>query len=101
MQSQITGLGTAISGVNNRVTGVQKEARAGIAAAASIAHAPMPSAPGKTTWRVNAAGFKGYGATSLSVSHRLPTALPIAVAAAVAYAPSGGTIVSGGLQGEF
>jgi len=94
-------LGANVSSLSNRVDGNQREARQGIAMAASMAQAPMPSAAGKTTWKFNNAIYKGYAATSLSLSHRLPTAVPVALTGGVAMGFRNSTLFTAGLQGEF
>jgi autotransporter adhesin len=96
-QSTMAGLSTAYGQINNN----QKEARQGIAMAAALAQAPMPSSPGKTSWKFNNAVYKNAAATSISVAHRLPTRVPIAVTAGIAIGLRNSAIVSGGLQGEF
>jgi autotransporter adhesin len=93
----MAGLSTAYGQINNN----QKEARQGIAMAAALAQAPMPSSPGKTSWKFNNAVYKNAAATSISVAHRLPTRVPIAVTAGIAIGLRNSAIVSGGLQGEF
>lgn len=94
-------LGWNVSSLSNRVDGNQREARQGIAMAASMAQAPMPSAAGKTTWKFNNSIYKGYTATSLSLSHRLPTAVPVALTGGVAMGFRNSALFTAGLQGEF
>ncbi len=96
-QATMSGFTNAYGMINNN----QKEARQGIAMAAALAQAPMPSAPGKTSWKFNNAVYKNAAATSLSIAHRLPTRVPVAVTAGVAIGLRNTAIVSGGLQGEF
>ncbi|MFM9926887.1 adhesin [Variovorax sp. H27-G14] len=72
----------------------------GIAAAMAMSDAPMPSAPGKTSWAAQAANYKGQSALGMSVMHRLPTEVPLAFAAGVSGA-SGSVGVRIGLKGEF
>ena len=105
INNNINNLATATAGGLNsayqQIQGNQREARQGIAMAAAIAQAPMPSAPGKTSWKFNNAIYKNYGATSIAVSHRLPTQVPMAVTAGVAIGMRNSALVTGGLQGEF
>ena len=68
---------------------------------AAMGQAPMPSAPGKTSWKFNNAVFKDAAATSFSIAHRVPTKVPVAVAAGVAIGLRNSALVTGGLQGEF
>lgn len=94
-------LGQTVSNLSNRVDGNQREARQGIAMAAAMGQAPMPSAPGKTSWKFNNSVYKNAAATSLSIAHRLPTRVPIAVTAGVAIGLRNSALVTGGMQGEF
>ena len=95
-------LGSSINQVNNRVTGVQKEARGGIAAAVALVNAPMPSAPGKTSWAGNVAKFKDQYAMGFSFSHRLNSNMPLAMTAGFAYTPGTKDVTSRfGMAGEF
>ncbi len=96
-QATMSGFSNAYGQINNN----QKEARQGIAMAAAMSQAPMPSAPGKTSWKLNNAIYKNAAATSLSVAHRLPTTVPVAVTAGVAIGLKNSAIVTGGMQGEF
>jgi autotransporter adhesin len=96
-QNTMLGFQNAYGQINNN----QKEARQGIAMAAALAQAPMPSAQGKTSWKLNNAVYKNAAATSFSIAHRLPTKVPVAVTAGVAIGLQNSAIVTGGLQGEF
>lgn len=91
----------AVGSLSGKINSNQGEARQGIAMAAALAQAPMPSAPGKTTWKLNNAYYKNYAATSLSVAHRLPINMPVAVTAGVSIGLRNSALVSGGMQGEF
>lgn len=94
-------LGQTIYNQGNRINANQAEARQGIAMAAAMGQAPMPSAPGKTSWKFNNAIYKNAAATSLSIAHRLPTRVPIAVTAGVAIGLRNSALITGGMQGEF
>jgi hypothetical protein len=63
--------------------------------------APMPSAPGRTSWAMNTSTFKNEFAGGFSFAHRLNTARPFAVTGS--YGNSGGNTHGGrvGLAGEF
>ncbi|MCC8969635.1 beta strand repeat-containing protein [Bradyrhizobium brasilense] len=87
--------------LDNRISGVQKEERQGIAAAMAMTSSPMPSAPGKTTWAANTALFKREVGIGASFAHRFATAIPIAFTGGVSWAGNdnlGGRV---GLMGEF
>jgi hypothetical protein len=102
MNQSLDSLGASINQVNNRVGSVQKEARGGVAAAVALVNAPMPSAPGKTSWAGNVAKFKDQYAMGVSFSHRLNSNIPLAMTAGFAYTP-GTSDVTGrfGMAGEF
>ncbi|MCJ2060409.1 hypothetical protein MKL09_28270 [Methylobacterium sp. J-048] len=114
--STIAGLGNRIDSVQSQVNNLEaktdtmqryavqtrKEARQGVAMAIAMATAPMPSAPGKTTWATNGATYRGEWAGGIAVAHRLPTCcVPIAITAGVAYAGDSNVGVRAGLAGEF
>jgi trimeric autotransporter adhesin len=79
----------------------RREARRGIAAAAAIASAPFPSAPGKTSYTANSAIYRGEVAFSASMSHRLDTGSPFALTAAVSHSGGKDTVARVGVAGEF
>lgn len=79
----------------------RREARQGIASAMAMTGAPMPSAPGRTSWSGNTAVYKGEWAAGFSVAHRINVAIPVAVNAGLSLH---GTSLGGarmGLSGEF
>ncbi|ODM84400.1 hypothetical protein A6X20_01570 [Bradyrhizobium elkanii] len=87
--------------LDNRISGVQREERQGIAAAMAMTSSPMPSAPGKTTWAANTALFKREVGVGAGFAHRFATAIPIAFTGGVSWAGNdnlGGRV---GLMGEF
>jgi hypothetical protein len=96
----LLGLQNYAIGVRNLVLSVRKEARQGTASAMALSTAPMPSAPGRTSWTVNAAEFNSEPGWGGSVAHRLNTSVPFAVTAGFAFsgANSGARV---GLSGEF
>jgi autotransporter adhesin len=63
--------------VNNQFNRSRIEARAGIAAVASMANAPMPSRPGALTLSMNAATYRGEAGLGASIAYRLPTSMPL------------------------
>ena len=106
--STYNNVGSAFGAVNNglnnlqgQVSWNQREARQGIAMAAAMATAPMPSAAGRTSWKLNSAYYKDNGAISLSFAHRLPTALPFALTGGASVGYRNSAIFAVGLQGEF
>ena len=79
----------------------RRDARAGIAAATAMGYAPMPSQPGKTSYVLNGALFRGAEAIGGSVAHRFATDIPLAVTAGFAYGGNKNNTVRVGIAGEF
>ena len=79
----------------------RKQNRRGIAAAMAMADAPMPSAPGKTSYAAKSSTFRGEFAMSASLTHRLGTQSPFAVTAGVSHAGGKNTGATVGFAGEF
>lgn len=90
-----------VSTLETRLDDVQTEARRGVAAAMAMTSAPMPSAPGRTSWAANVGMFKNEWATGFAVAHRLDTYTPAGVTAAVSLNADGVPAARAGLFGEF
>jgi hypothetical protein len=73
----------------------------GVAAAVALPSAFMPSAPGRTSWAVNAATFDGNVGGGFSLTHRLNFSVPIAVTASYGYGGGSANVARLGLMGEF
>ncbi|WP_457108636.1 hypothetical protein [Methylobacterium sp. P5_C11] len=102
VQAQVNNLEAKTDSVQRYAIQTRKEARQGVAMAIAMATAPMPSAPGKTTWAANGATYRGEWAGGMAVAHRLPTCcVPIAVTAGVASGGDNAVGVRSGLAGEF
>jgi trimeric autotransporter adhesin len=102
VQSQVNNLEAKTDAVQRYAIQTRKEARQGVAMAIAMATAPMPSAPGKTTWATNGATYRGEWAGGVAVAHRLPTCcVPIAITAGVAYGGDNALGARAGLAGEF
>jgi hypothetical protein len=93
---------------NQQVAAVQqfaydarREARQGIAASMAMTTASMPSAPGRTSWTLNASQFQNYTGFSGSLAHRFDLRVPLAITGGFAVSGSGGTGGRVGLAGEF
>jgi hypothetical protein len=101
--SALTGLASGVAGVAALAYDIRKEERRGIAAAVAMANAPMPSAPGRTSWATNAATFHGEVGFGGSLAHRFDTGsdASLAVTAGFAYAPGGNSVAKVGMAGEF
>ncbi len=79
----------------------RRDMRQGIAAAVAMGHASMPSAPGRTSFVVNGATFRGEHAIGGSILHRLPGSNPIAIGAGFSFAGNKNNAARIGLAGEF
>jgi len=108
LNNSVNSLTSAVNGLQSEVTGlaylthkIRTEERGGIAATAAMAAAPMPSAPGRTSWAVNSSVFKGQAGFGASVAHRLDIAIPIALTAGYSYGGNNNHVARLGLQGEF
>jgi len=102
VQSQVNTLEAKTDAMQRYAVQTRKEARQGVAMAIAMATAPMPSAPGKTTWATNGATYRGEWAGGVAVAHRLPTCcVPIAITAGVAYSGNNALGARAGLAGEF
>ncbi len=97
----ITGLQTQINGLAALTRRFRDESRQGVAAAVAMGSAPMPSAPGRTTWAGNTSLFNGAVGLGGSVAHRFDTTIPLAITAGYAYGGNKTHVASAGLEGEF
>lgn len=85
----------------NIIPALRRDAQAGTAAAIAIGYAPMPSAPGRTSYAFNLATFRGEQAVGGSIMHRLGTAAPLAVTVGFSFAGHGNNGARVGIAGEF
>ena len=79
----------------------RRDAREGIAAAAALGYAPMPSEPGRTSYVLNGTLFRDQQAIGGSIAHRFNTESPFAVTAGFAYAGHSNNLARIGIAGEF
>lgn len=107
-ENQISNINTALGSLgaglvitNQRLEGIDRKAMQGVAIAGAMVAAPMPSSPGKTRIKLNNAYYRGYGATSISVAHRLPVNMPAAITAGASLGYRNSVMVSGGMEVEF
>jgi autotransporter adhesin len=101
LANQVETLGAQINGIGQYATATRREARQGIAAAMAMTSASMPSQPGKTSWTLNGATFRGEWAGGVGLAHRLDTTIPIALTAGYSYSQANQQGVRAGLAGEF
>ena len=79
----------------------RRDMRQGIAGALAMGNAPMPSQPGRVSYAVNGARFRGENAVGGSMMYRLPTRSAMAIGAGFSYAGNRNNGVRVGLAGEF
>jgi autotransporter adhesin len=79
----------------------RREARRGTAAAIAITTAPMPSEPGKTSYALNVANYRGEQAVGLSLAHRTSSDNPFAITAGASFAGGKDIGARVGIAGEF
>ncbi|MGH6787971.1 MAG: hypothetical protein ACREBO_14175 [Novosphingobium sp.] len=79
----------------------QGEWRRGIAAATAMGNAHFPSAPGKTSYVLNGAVFRGQAAVGGSLMHRFDSETPIALSVGFSFAGKGDNAFKAGVAGEF
>ena len=94
-------VGSALEGVSNFASESRLAARRGIAAAMAMSSAPMPSAPGRTSWTVNAAEFNGEAALGGSIAYRIGGGdRPLAISAGFSHSGRE-SAYRVGMSGEF
>ena len=101
-------LGNALAGLQSD-TGLLFDLRSrdrndfkrGIAAATAMGQASFPSAPGKTSYVLNGATFRGEAAVGGSLMHRFDTDTPIAVGVGFSFAGKKNNAFRAGVAGEF
>ena len=101
VESRVGALESRTNALSQYSTETRREARQGVATALAMPTASMPSAPGRTTWVLNSATYRGEWAGGAALSHRLPTAVPLAINVGYAYGGDGSHGVRAGLGGEF
>lgn len=79
----------------------RRDMKQGVAAAIAIANAPMPSGPGRVSYAVNGATFRGEYAVGGSLMYRLPGDTPVAVNVGFSHAGGKNNGVRVGVAGEF
>jgi autotransporter adhesin len=101
LQSQASSLQSQVNSLQSQIGDNRTEARRGIAAAVATASAPMPSAPGKTTWQIRGSTFQSEAGFGFGFAHRLNTSMPLSIVGG--YGNGGGTQHTAyvGLGGEF
>ena len=79
----------------------RRDMKQGVAAAMSMAQAPMPSAPGRISYAVNGATFRGEYAVGGSLTYRLNSEKPVAINLGASFAGHKNNGARLGIAGEF
>lgn len=101
LDGRVGALNNEVGALKGELGATRTEARQGIAAAIAMSSAPMPSAPGRTSWAANVGFFKGETAFGGSLSHRLDFNNPIAVSLGYSYGGDDSHAARFGMLGEF
>lgn len=108
LQSAASGLQSSIATLDGRVTSLfdlrdidRRDMRKGVAAAVAMGHAAFPSAPGKTSYVLNGAMFRGEAALGGSLLHRLDSDTPVAIGVGFSFAGGKNNAFRAGVAGEF
>jgi trimeric autotransporter adhesin len=99
--SRLSALESGFGALAGDVLRNRAEARRGIAAAVALTAAPMPSAPGKTSYSFNLATYRSEQAASISFAHRLNSEDPVALTFGFSHAGKKDTAARVGIAGEF
>lgn len=92
---------TAVEAIARDLANDRRAAHRGIAAAVAIGSAPMPSAPGRTSYDFNLATFRGQQAVGGSLKHRLDTKKSLAVSFGFSATGGRNNAARLGVSGEF
>lgn len=79
----------------------RRDMKQGVAAAMSMAQAPMPSGPGRVSYSINGATFRGEYAVGAALNFRLNTQAPMAVSVGASFAGNKNNGFRLGVAGEF
>lgn len=98
---QISTLVSQVSSLFDLRNQDRRDFKQGVAAAVAMGQAPFPSAPGKTSYILNGAVFRGQGAVGGSMMYRFNTDTAIALGLGFSYAGNGNNAFKAGVAGEF
>jgi trimeric autotransporter adhesin len=87
--------------VGSLITSNRREAQRGTSLALAMTDAPLPSAPGRTSYAFNLATYRSEQAMSLSLSHRVRFAETLAITAGGSFAGGRDWGARVGVAGEF
>lgn len=98
---QISALSGQVSSLFDLRNQDRRDFKQGVAAAVAMAQAPFPSAPGKVSYVINGAVFRGQGAVGGSMMYRFKSETAVALGLGFSYAGNGNNAFRGGIAGEF
>lgn len=108
LNSQVAAINTNIAGMQSDIDDLfelrdedRQDTRKGIAAAVAMSTAPMPSTPGRISYTLNGAAFRGEYALGGSLMYRVPSDTPLAIGAGFSFAGDKNNAVRVGVAGEF
>ncbi len=99
--AQLTSLDGSVTTLFDLRSRDRDDFKRGIAAATAMGQASFPSAPGKTSYVLNGAMFRGEAAVGGSLMHRFDTDTPIAVGVGFSFAGKKNNAFRAGVAGEF
>lgn len=99
--SQIGALSNQVSSLFDLRNRDRRDFKQGVAAAVAMSQAPFPSAPGKVSYVLNGAVFRGQGAVGGSMMYRFKSDTAVALGLGFSYAGNGNNAFRGGIAGEF
>ena len=79
----------------------RRDMKQGVASAMAMAAAPMPSGPGRISYAVNGATFRGEYAVGASLNYRLNAEAPMAISVGASFAGNKNNGARIGIAGEF
>jgi len=98
---EMMALSGRIGSLEHQLDGIDRGFRQGIAATVAMTPVQIPSAPGKFTYALNGAAYRGQYATGGSMMYRLNTKNPMAVGVGFSRAGGSNSAVRVGIAGEF
>ena len=101
LDGRVGSLEARLGGLSQYAYQTRREARQGIATALALSTAPLPSAPGRLTYVLNGATFRGEFAAGGAIAYRLDTNAPLAITAGVSGSGGGNVGVRFGVMGEL
>ncbi|MBA4163557.1 MAG: hypothetical protein C0510_02830 [Erythrobacter sp.] len=108
LQGASIGMASQLGLLDDRVTTLfdlrevdRRDFRQGVAAATAMGQAPFPSEPGRTSYILNGAVFRGEPAVGGSLMHRLNSDTPFAIGLGFSFAGNKNNAFRAGVAGEF